>query len=299
MNRLCVFAHYDRDGLIEDYVLYYLQALKEVCYDIIFVSDCDIQATELEKLFPITNMVLAKRHGEYDFGSYKRGFLLAQDLNLVFDELILANDSCYGPINSLQTVFNKMQKRNCDYWGITKNYLGIKKRGDDFFEAYEPHLQSYFLVLKKQVFNSDCFKTFLNSIVTQREKNDIIIKYEQGLSSILNKNKFKDAVFINDFYHLPDALLVNPEKMLRKGCPFLKVSTVKARTTKILIGNKQLENLIENHSSRYKRELVKDFDYTLFLKKYLSVEIYLLIRFIERKVLFSIRRVVRNILKNF
>ena len=61
MNRLCVFAHYDRDGLIEDYVLYYLQALKEVCYDIIFVSDCDIQATELEKLFPITNMVLAKQ----------------------------------------------------------------------------------------------------------------------------------------------------------------------------------------------------------------------------------------------
>ena len=29
MKRLCVFAHWDRDNIIDDYVIYYLKALKE------------------------------------------------------------------------------------------------------------------------------------------------------------------------------------------------------------------------------------------------------------------------------
>ena len=36
MKRICVFAHWDKDNTIDDYVVYYLNALKEICEKIIF-----------------------------------------------------------------------------------------------------------------------------------------------------------------------------------------------------------------------------------------------------------------------
>ena len=78
MKRLCVFAHWDRDNKIDDYVIYYLKALKEVCETIIFVSDCNLEPNETNKLNNIADFVIAQKHGEYDFGSYKRGFLFAK-----------------------------------------------------------------------------------------------------------------------------------------------------------------------------------------------------------------------------
>ena len=75
MKRLCIFAHYDKDNIIDDYVIYYLNSLKEVCDDIIFVSDNNLQEEERNKLNGIVSKIIAKSHGEYDFGSYKRGFL--------------------------------------------------------------------------------------------------------------------------------------------------------------------------------------------------------------------------------
>ncbi len=42
MNRVAVFAHYDKSNLIQDYVVYYLSELKKCAGKIIFVSDSDI-----------------------------------------------------------------------------------------------------------------------------------------------------------------------------------------------------------------------------------------------------------------
>lgn len=39
MNRITIFAHYDRDAVIDEYVLYYLRGLKEVAARVLFVSD--------------------------------------------------------------------------------------------------------------------------------------------------------------------------------------------------------------------------------------------------------------------
>ena len=98
MKRAAVFAHYDRDNIIDDYVIYYLRALKHFCEKIVFVSCCDLPLEETDKLGGIADFVIAKKHDEYDFGSYTRGlFYLKENEMLVgIDSLILANASCYG-----------------------------------------------------------------------------------------------------------------------------------------------------------------------------------------------------------
>ena len=150
MKRAVVFAHYDKDSIIDDYVIYYLKELKKISDTIVFVSCCNLADKEIEKLNGIASHVITQIHDEYDFGSYKRGFLYLQDKLNEFDELIFANDSCYGPLYPLEKVFSKMENENSDFWGITKNNFGYKKNLKHFF-VKRPHIQSYFIVFNKNV----------------------------------------------------------------------------------------------------------------------------------------------------
>lgn len=73
VKRAAVFAHYDRDNIVDAYVLEYLRQLQAVAETIVFVSDSDVPPDEVAKVAPFCAHTIAGRHGEYDFGSYKRG----------------------------------------------------------------------------------------------------------------------------------------------------------------------------------------------------------------------------------
>ena len=85
MRRAAVFAHYDKDNIIDDYVIYYLKALKELAHEIVFVSCKNLSDTEKSKLGGIADFIIAENHDEYDFGSYKRGYLYLKDRLNDFD----------------------------------------------------------------------------------------------------------------------------------------------------------------------------------------------------------------------
>src|SRR5574344_1876795 len=120
-NRIAIFAHFDKDNIIDNYVIFYLKELKKVCEKIIFVSACNLSEDEKSKLNGITDNIIAQKHDEYDFGSYKRGFNYFLNNNFDAEELLFANDSCYGPLFPLSEVFDKIEKEPCDFWGISEN----------------------------------------------------------------------------------------------------------------------------------------------------------------------------------
>ena len=73
MKRLFLFAFYDPQGVVGEAALRYLEALQPLG-DIVLATDCDLQPGEAEKLAPWVLSFTAARHGEYDFGSYKRAY---------------------------------------------------------------------------------------------------------------------------------------------------------------------------------------------------------------------------------
>ncbi|MCQ2562782.1 MAG: glycosyl transferase family 1, partial [Alphaproteobacteria bacterium] len=75
-NRLFIFAGYSNTGTVSDSLLYYIKSLSKLG-DIVLYMDSDISKKELSKISKYCLFVSAKRHGEYDFGSYKRGYLYA------------------------------------------------------------------------------------------------------------------------------------------------------------------------------------------------------------------------------
>jgi rhamnosyltransferase len=182
MKRVCIFAHYDRDNIVDSYVLNYLQGLRSVAQHIVFVSTSQLTGQDLETLGRLCDSVITRENVGYDFMSWQIGLASIDDI-AAYDELIVCNDSVYGPLYPLEMAFNRMAKRACDFWGITN---GCHK-------AF--HLDSYFIVFRKHLVASNPFKEFWQSITPEESKTHIIEKYEIGLTDYLVREGFKPATY--------------------------------------------------------------------------------------------------------
>ncbi|ADN08332.1 lipopolysaccharide biosynthesis protein [Sulfurimonas autotrophica] len=183
-DSVCIFAHYDKDNIIDDYVVNYIKELKKIDIDIIFVTVCeDMKMNELEKLNQYVSINIVRENIGYDFASWKIGLDYIIENSINCKTLILANDSVYGPLYNLKTIFNSMQKKNYDIWGLT----------DNFYSSY--HLQSYFLVFNQQAIKSNIFIDFFKEMKVIEDKAQLIEAYEIGLSKLLAKH-FKLGSYI-------------------------------------------------------------------------------------------------------
>lgn len=208
MSRACVFAHFDKDDKVDEYVYYYLNELVSIVNKLIFVTVSAISEEDSEKLKDLGIEVIQRENIGYDFYSYKIG-IERLDLNQ-YDEVIICNDSVFGPLYSLKSIFDQMEKKQCDFWGIT----------DSIQLAY--HIQSYFLVFNKSIIVSTIFSQFWDEIAILDDKSEIIRRYEVGLSQLLVSHGYKAEVFshlvINSHYsskRLLKRLLKKPYKIFK------------------------------------------------------------------------------------
>ena len=100
------------------------------------------------------------------------------------DQLILCNDSVFGPFVPFKKIFNDMLLCKADMWGII-----------DFMN--HNCLMSFFLVINSTVFLQDYFKTFFTKIKKESCKEDILIKYEIGLSKLIVSKGQKIESWLN------------------------------------------------------------------------------------------------------
>ena len=214
MKRLFLFASYDKDKIIDDSLLYYLRHLSELG-DIVFVMDNDVSETELKKLSKIPNVlyVCATSHGEYDFGSYKRGYIWARDNKKLknYDWIYLVNDSVYGPLHSLQPLLNSLENKGADFVGMTENHN----------KNIPSHIQSWFMGLSKSIFTNELFNEFISNVSRQQCKWDIIMKYEVGLSQLLLRMGYSMHTIIHNNFGV-DIVYKEPLRVLNMGVPFIK-----------------------------------------------------------------------------
>ena len=272
MKRAVVFAHYDKDNLIDDYVIYYLKALNKIADDIVFVSCNNIE--NKDSLSGVVSHIIDEKHNEYDFGSYKRGYLYLKDNLSDYDELVFVNDSCFGPLYPLEKVFDDMSNEVCDFWGITKNYFGSVKGKRPI---KRPHVQSYFLVFKKNVFMSDIFSNFIESVKEENDKQNVIFNYEIGLSEILEKSGFKSSSLVKSYKNVDNITVLRWYQILLKDkMPFIKTSIFRNKNVKVATYDGFDEIIKENFN--YPVSLIINFmnRYNITYKK--SNKIFILIK---------------------
>lgn len=265
---LCVLAHFDRDGVVDDYVVGYLKALDELGCETIFVSTAEnLDNESIRKIKPFCSRFIIKRNVGYDFASWRTGLEAAGDLS-EYDRLIIANDSVYGPLQDLRKIFAEMDGRDVAFWGITDSL------------KYGRHLQSYFLVYGKPVLQSGVFAEFWRKLPDYRHKYVVIIQGEVGLSRRLVAAGFDFAAYcpietVQEVQQTDAGALTakfrDPRTspthrgwraLMRAGCPFLKVGLLRDNPMQVpdiddwetVIGEVSGYdlNLIRNHLARVK-----------------------------------------------
>ena len=246
MKRCVIFAHFDKFNKIEKHVIYYLNELKKSVNTIVFVSDSDLPEEETSKLAEIAYKVIAKQHGEYDWGSYKYGYIYLQNNGLLdeFDELFLCNDSVFGPIRSIDKDIEKMSNMEVDFSGFVLNK-------HDNLKQYCPHLQSWFLLLKKKVFISDTFKDFLLSVKQLNSRDDVVTCYEIGFTQKMSEKFDYGYLYATENY---DLVYEVPLNALLANFPFLKVNIAKIYQICFFVffKNPYLYGLIRNYLKQNK-----------------------------------------------
>ena len=215
-KRLFIFGSYDKDAIIDETLLHYLRSLS-VLGDIVFVMDNNTPKSEINKLGSIKNILHIEcvHHGEYDFGSYKRGFQYAHDKKLFdkYDWVYFVNDSVYGPLWNIEPILNDLESRGVDLTGMI----------DFESEDVPPQVQSWFVGLSNTLIKQPFIEDFFKSVSAQSEKQLIVLKYEDGLTRCCVQHGFKMSTFIsgenNTGYH---NIYDRPIYILKRGVPFIK-----------------------------------------------------------------------------
>jgi lipopolysaccharide biosynthesis protein len=231
-RRVAVFAHHDRDDVVDAYVLRYLEGLSDVVDRIVFVSDGLLPERETDKVRRFAAVVVSERHGEYDFGSYKRGVRILRENGWLetAGELVLCNDSCYGPVFPLRDVWDRKAGLDHDLHGITTSVHGYLRTESGYEPTdSDPHVQSYFMVLSRRLFSSDAFGSFLEGVEPLRDKREVVHRYELGLSRIVLEAGFRIGSHVGERVRFADTHGIFTrwkELLFEGGSPFLKVQAI-------------------------------------------------------------------------
>jgi len=208
-KRLFLFAGYDKNGIIDDALIYYVQNLATYG-DVILCMDSDCDDVQLTKIKPFTIYAMAKRHGEYDFGSYKRCFQYARDNDLLknYDVMYLVNDSVFGPMFNMANIIKGIENLPTDAGGMV-----ISKHKTHTF------MESWFVRLNKNIFISKWFDKFMSAVTKEIDKDTITIKYEHGLTNLIRNNNCS----CSGLYEFYGRFTYNkPKTLFKLGCPFVK-----------------------------------------------------------------------------
>jgi len=214
-RRACLFAMYDPDGVVDDYVAAYVAELARHA-DVFVCADGGLQDGQLDRLSAAKG-AWVRAHGAHDFGSWS---LLAKELVgwdtlAAYDEVLLANDSCWL-LRPLDDVFARMDTQAGDFWGLQLTARRFEPEPsqpqavplEEVKRSWLPptafrypelvHVGSYFLGLRRPVLDDPGFRRRLDAVVAQRDRANLVQKYETGTTQYLVGQGFDFSTFVPD-----------------------------------------------------------------------------------------------------
>ena len=184
---LLIYVHWDGQGLVRPDVLEQLRAYRAHA-DLVFVSAAPAlleQGAAMAQLRELCEVVLVRENEGYDFASWAAGLAFCRRWLDHVPLLILTNDSCYGPLHSVDGIFERLAASSADVVGLTES------------TAIRSHLQSYFMAYRPRVLRSPLFWAFWQQIGIWQTKLDLVRACEVGWSGVLADAGFRlEALYL-------------------------------------------------------------------------------------------------------
>ena len=228
MKRLCIYLTYDKQKIIDKYIGYMLGELKTCVDYLVVICNGEEILSGLNIIMEFADEIFYRRNFGFDAGGFKDALCeyIGWDKVLQYDELVLVNDSMYGPLRTMKSIFSEMKQRSVDFWG-----LAIHGEGKNHFVGYVPeHIQSYFLVIGARMLHSSEFMNYWVCMPYFKTFKETIMQYEIGFTRYFSNLGYTyDALAdtkINDSMNLMNNYskyaLIPFEMMAKRDFPFLK-----------------------------------------------------------------------------
>ena len=217
-KRACIYFIYDRDGIVDRYVIHQLEELRENVAFLHCVINGKLTPEGQSALKRVANEVYVRENKGNDIGAYKAAIkYIGWEKLSSFDELVIMNNTCFGPVYPFKECFDWAKSQDIDFWGLTgdtktdwlgrKNYL--------HYNGSLVHMQSYFLVLRKPLLGSNLLVKFFDEIP---EDTSYVLSgcyYEYAFPGYFEERGYRGSLYCSDMNDMDYPLLHNPVSLLR------------------------------------------------------------------------------------
>jgi lipopolysaccharide biosynthesis protein len=223
VRRLAIAFSYDDAGIVDDYMLHLVAAMSEFVEHTIFVSNGLLSRESKRAVDAIAQQVIIRENVGYDVGAYKAALeTVGFDTLATFDEIILHNHTFYGPIFPFREMFSEMEKRDCDFWGIT-DHKEVTPNPLTQSGILHRHIQSHFIAIRQRMVSSKEFRLYWEMMPVITGYLDSILTHEVRFTHHFEKLGYKSSVYIdaND-YDSENPTFINVDQTIERRCPILK-----------------------------------------------------------------------------
>ena len=276
-SRLGIFACYLGDGgEVEKYIIYLLQDMLRNLDSLIIVCNGELSNEGRGRLEEFSDAVIVRENRGLDAAAWQFAMtkLLGWEKVQKYDELVLFNDTFFGPFYPFSQVFEKMDRMSVDFWGLTCHYEAGNFLGNSPYGYVPTHIQSYFTVIGKRLLRSNEFRRYWDELPVFDSFSDAVGKHE-----IVFTRHFQDEGFTWSVY--VDA---SSRKSSGRGCNY----NFCAYEPYWLVAEKKLPILKK-----------KNFTYStsLYLRKSYGNEMHRCMEYIERHTNYDVNLIWDYILK--
>lgn len=230
MKRIAIYNFYNRNGIVGDYVKYFLKSMSEFCEYICVVVNGTVNSNGRKILEENCNALFIRENAGYDSWAHKYAIEQIGYREIAqYDELIFCNSTFYGPVFPLSTLFGEMESRNADFWGISRYPYNEMKDALDPNKLFKipSHIQSYFVAFRKQVLQSKAFIEFWDSLRPVHNYDEARGNYEWIMTSFFENRGFSSSVYM-DFekyskYKENSTILYAAKQLIEDKNPFIKI----------------------------------------------------------------------------
>lgn len=228
IRRLVIYFFFDKDGIVDQYVPYMLEDIKKNCSELFVVCNGKLTPEGRNIFKSLTSNILVRENEGFDVWAYKTALEhYGWDKLSEFDEVVMMNFTMFGPLYPFSEMFEEMNRRDVDFWGITKHHgFPFDPFGTIPYGYIPEHIQSSFICIRNSMLCSMEFKLYWENMPEVKSYGDAVGKHE----AIFTK-KFEEYGFVSDVYvqtddlkkytHYP--LMIEPVELIKnRKCPVFK-----------------------------------------------------------------------------
>jgi rhamnosyltransferase len=134
----------------------------------------------------------------------------------------MVNHTCYGPLFPFSELFGEMEKRDCDFWGVTAH----KEMTPNPFTGtgvLPYHLNANFIVVRSTLLRSIAFRSYWDALQPARDYTSAVLGHEAFFTKTFSDLGYKSECYIdanNYSSHYP--LVLDVDETIIDRNPLLK-----------------------------------------------------------------------------